>query len=307
MNDLEQRVREAFDKVELPSETRARTLAAIDALDAQEKGAAAPAVRETVDSDARETAEPAVRNGAATAARRVPRLVVWRRAVVALAACLVLAVVGLTGSRLYFEETAFVDIDVNPSIELGINRFDIVVSARAYNGDGEALLEAVSITGKRYDDAVAEITSSAAFEPYMSSDAFVAISVVADDARQSDALRAQSDARLRDLPCEGTCHAVDEETHAAASASGMGTARYQAALQLMALDDTLTLEDCARMSMRELRDRIAALGGDAAGGSEGQGEGYGERAHDVAGGGSGHGQGAQGQGRGEGGKGHHAG
>ncbi len=304
MSDLERRVREAFDEVELPSETRARTLAAIDALSVQEKESAV--ARKAVESAEREAAEPAMRGNAAAAARRAPRLVAWRRAAAALAACLVLAVIGLTGSRLYFEETAFVDIDVNPSIELGINRFDIVVSARAYNNDGEALLEAVSITGKRYDAAVAELTSSEAFEPYASGDAFVAISVVADDTRQSDALRAQSDARLRDLPCEGACHAVDAETHAAASASGMGTARYQAALQLMALDDILTLEDCARMSMHELRDRIAALGGDAAGESDGQGEGYGEQAHDGAGGG-GHGQGAQGQGKGEGGKGHHAG
>lgn len=305
MSDLERRVREAFDEVELPSEARTRTLAAIDALSVQEKESGTAAVRKTIESAEREAAEPAMRSDAAAAASRAPRLVAWRRAAAALAACLVLAVIGLTGSRLYFEETAFVDIDVNPSIELGINRFDIVVSARAYNNDGEALLEAVSITGKRYDAAVAELTSSEAFEPYASGDAFVAISVVADDARQSDALRAQSDARLRDLPCEGTCHAVDAETHAAASASGMGTARYQAALQLMALDDTLALEDCARMSMHELRDRIAALGGDAAGESDGQGAGYGEQAHDGAGG-SGHGQGAQGQGKGEGGKGHHA-
>ena len=32
MNDLEQRVREAFDEVSLPPEVRARTLAAIDDL-----------------------------------------------------------------------------------------------------------------------------------------------------------------------------------------------------------------------------------------------------------------------------------
>ncbi len=134
MNDLEQRVREAFDEVSLPPEVRARTLAAIDDL--------------VQPREASPSKPPA------------PRIVKWRRAAIALAACLVLAAVGLVGSRLYFEETAFVGIDVNPSIELGINRFDIVVSAKAYNEDGEALLRDVSVTGKPYDSAVATLTSS---------------------------------------------------------------------------------------------------------------------------------------------------
>ena len=280
MSDLENRVREAFDEVELPPEVRVRTLAAIDAM---AKPEAAPSPKPFA-----------------------PRIVKWRRAAVALAACLALAAVGLIGTRLYFEETAFVGIEVNPSIELGINRFDIVVSAKAYNADGEALLRDVSVTGRRYGDAVATLTSSAAFAPYLESDAFVAISVASNDAGQSDTLRAQSDACLRDLPCEGSCHMVDAETRAAASAAGMGAGRYQAALRLLELDNSLTLEDCAAMSMHELRSRIAALeGDDAVEGSGGwQGKGSGGGGHGGPNG-NGHGQGA-GQGKGAAGRGHHA-
>ena len=232
-------------------------------------------------------------------------MVKWRRAAIALAACLVLAAVGLIGSRLYFEETAFVGIDVNPSIELGINRFDIVVSAKAYNEDGEALLRDVSVTGKPYDSAVATLTSSTAFAPYLESDAYIAISVASNDAGQSDTLRTQSDACLRSLPCEGSCHTVDAETRAAASAAGMGAGRYQAALRLLELDGSLTLEDCASMSMHELRSRIAALEGGEPEGEGGQqgGAGWGS-GHDGPAG-NGHGQGA-GQGKGASGKGHHA-
>lgn len=279
MNDLEQRVREAFDEVSLPPEVRARTLAAIDDL--------------VQPREASPSKPPA------------PRMVKWRRAAIALAACLVLAAVGLIGSRLYFEETAFVGIDVNPSIELGINRFDIVVSAKAYNEDGEALLRDVSVTGKPYDSAVATLTSSIAFAPYLESDAYIAISVASNDAGQSDTLRTQSDACLRSLPCEGSCHTVDAETRAAASAAGMGAGRYQAALRLLELDDSLTLEDCASMSMHELRSRIAALEGGEPEGEGGQqgGAGWGS-GHDGPAG-NGHGQGA-GQGKGASGKGHHA-
>lgn len=279
MNDLEQRVREAFDEVSLPPEVRARTLAAIDDL---------VQPREALPSK-----PPA------------PRIVKWRRAAITLAACLALTAVGLIGSRLYFEETAFVGIDVNPSIELGINRFDIVVSAKAYNEDGEALLRDVSVTGKPYDSAVATLTSSTAFAPYLESDAYIAISVASNDAGQSDTLRTQSDACLRSLPCEGSCHTVDAETRAAASAAGMGAGRYQAALRLLELDGSLTLEDCASMSMHELRSRIAALEGGEPEGEGGQQGGAGWGSGHGGPSGNGHGQGV-GQGKGASGKGHHA-
>lgn len=236
MNELEQRVREAFDEVLLPPEVRARTLTAID--DLAKTGEASPP-------------KP-----------RASRIVKWRRATIALAACLALAAVGLVGSRLYFEETAFVGIEVNPSIELGINRFDIVVSATAFNEDGQKLLDAVSLAGKRYDDAISSLTASAAFAPYLQDNPYIEISVTADDSRQSNDLRTQSDSCLDKLPCEGSCHAVEEGQRASAAAAGMGVGRYAAALRLLELDDSLTLEDCAAMSMRELRDRIAELGGD---------------------------------------------
>ncbi|WP_181861874.1 anti-sigma-I factor RsgI family protein [Slackia isoflavoniconvertens] len=38
------------------------------------------------------------------------------------------------------QPTAYMGIDVNPSIELGVNRFDVVVCAEGLNDDGEAVL-----------------------------------------------------------------------------------------------------------------------------------------------------------------------
>src|SRR5699024_9346814 len=124
--------------------------------------------------------------------------------------------------------------------------------------------------------------------------AFVEISVSSSDARQATALQTQSDACLRELPCEGSCHAVDSAERAAASEAGMGVGRYQAALELMELDPAVTLDDCRQMSMRELRDRIAELSGEGGAGGEGG---------RASGSGQGHGYGG---GNGQGG-GHHAG
>lgn len=322
MNHLERRVRRAFDEVELPAEVRDRTLCAFDEL---AQRASEYSLNESEEKKDKQASSDRLVSGSAAvesqgcnqagqedftafsssriAAPRMSRPARWRHAAVALAACFVLAVVGFFGVRLYFDETAYVSIDVNPSVELGINRFDIVVSTAAFNADGEALLKEVSVTGRSYGDAVETLTSSAAFEPYLQADAFVEISVTTDDAQQSDSLRQQSDMCISSLPCEGESQAVDVATRDEARAAGMGTGRYRAALQLVELDPSLTLNDCAAMSMKELKDRIAdaddgtsSVSGDEST-SVGHGQGMGK---DQGMEGSGGGVGRQGSGGGRG-------
>ena len=71
-----------------------------------------------------------------------------RRFSLAFASIVGLCVAGLISYSLYFTEIAFVDIDVNPSIELSLNRFDRVVDVYAYNDDGQEILDNVSIKNK---------------------------------------------------------------------------------------------------------------------------------------------------------------
>ena len=334
MNNLEQRVKEAFDAVELPADVRARTLAAISELEQQAttplaetltsastvsygKPAPGDAAEEAFDpASSAPRSQPSLSAPPQPAkARPKARVHVWRRVAVAMAACFLVAAMGLVGTRLYFQETAYIDIDVNPSLTLGLNRFDIVVSATPLNTDGESLLERVSLTGKPYDKAMTELTQSAAFIPYIKEDAFIGISVTSSDQRQIDKLCAQSDTQLSALPCKGSCSTATTEAREEAHAVGMGSARYQAAEQLVQLDSSLTLEDCASMSMRELRERLARFGvvpeteGQYHGGSgshqgqgSSQGSGSGQGAENNPGSGKGSGGGAgQGHGKAQGG------
>lgn len=270
MTDLDTRVREAFDDVVVPIDVKRCALTYI------------ARIAETVDATEAVVSTPLQ----APRRRARARILPMRRAAAALAACLVLAVVGFGGFA-YAQPTTYVGIDVNPSIELGVNRFDIVVQAKAVNGDGEALLNAVSLTGRQYADALSVLTQSEAFSPYAQEDSYVEISVTSDDGRQGETIRKQSDDCLNALPCQGSCQAVDEDTREAAVSAGMGVNRYRAALELMELDPSVTIEECTNLSMRELRDRIAALSSD---GIEGGGTGNGRHQHGNGGGGGGGGQ-----------------
>lgn len=294
MTDLDARVRRALDAQHAPESLRRRTLAAIEEARACQDGTPASA-SESV------PLTPAVR---AAARRRRPA-----RALAALAACLVLALAGFGLHSVYREPVAFVGIDVNPSIELGINRFDRVVEARPLNDDGRALLDDVTLAGLSYQEAIDALTTSAAFAPYADAGSLVEVSVASADTALADRLAAQTDAALEALPCDHACGSVGTEVRDQASAAGMGMARYQAAQELVALDPSLTLDECAAMSMRELRDRISACESHGASGDHGDGSsgdasaGAGRGSH--AGGGAGEGRGVQGQGQGQGAAGPH--
>ena len=66
--------------------------------------------------------------------------------------CLLFFIIG--GHWIYFTPTVEISIDINPSIELGINRFDRVVSFASYNEDGQKLLDSLDIKFMDYSEAV---------------------------------------------------------------------------------------------------------------------------------------------------------
>lgn len=268
MTSLEERLRETFDGITLPSEVKESTLAFLheEQIKAQAEQQSKQAERvvdiarpQHLQADARRAPDsPSQRDEASiTASRKTksfPRRMAW-----ALAACLILGVFGFGGFQAYATETAIVGIEVNPSIELGVNRFDIVVDARALNDDGQKVLDEIAIIGHPYEEALLTIAGNETFLVYVGSDSYVDVNVACDDESQVSKLIRQTDAGMASLPCEHSCHQVSADLQEEAAAAGMGVSRYQAAQELLELDDSLTIEDCHSMSMRELRDRIAAL------------------------------------------------
>ena len=298
---MESRVREALDGLSMPEGLKERTLAAYDELvaKAEAAGSAEASVNAHVPVPASTPADvPSVRAvpGTAGAAAASPRRA--RRgwlAGLAAAACFVLALVGIGGWQLYSQPTAYVGIEVNPSIELGVNRFGVVVSQDALNDDGQELLDQVNLTGKGFSDALEALEQSEVFAAYATDDAFVAVSVSSDDEAQESELVAEGDAFVGRLPCQGQCSGVSSELREEASAAGMGVGRYRMARALIEADPSVTLEDCASMTMRELRQRLLEATGEEIEGGCGMGMGSGSGSQGNAGsGGPGSGMGGHG-------------
>lgn len=244
-------------------------------------------------------------------------------------ACLALVVAGGTGYWAYFSPTCAISIDINPSVELGVNRFDKVVSVEGIGDDGEALAETLDIRFLDYADALDVLLADPTVEDYLAQDEVLSIAVAGENEAQADAILAQAEtcaAGTRNV----YCHAADSAKLEHAHEAGLSFGKYQTFLILQSLDPSVTAEDVQELTMRELHDRIAALDPDAAltlyggyghgsgtGNGYGTGNGTGTPAGNGAGNGNGTGQGAgagngagsgSGNGNGNGnGHGHHGG
>lgn len=295
-DNLERRMREAFDGAHLPAGLAERMLARIEAERAAQAAQAEPASQAgratRMEHMARvERATPAMQVERAAQAEhaarteRRPARPLTRRAAIALAACLALGAVGVGGYAWAQAPCAYVAIDVNPSIELGINRLGNVASVRAYNEDGERLLQALDLDGLAYADAMAALEER--LRGYLDDGATVEMTVVCDDERQAAELEQLG---VGCLSASGSgsvhcSHASSEEHHAAESA-GMGLGKYRLYLELVDAGVDISPEEASAMTVRELRALLEDAGSASAGGS-------GSDAGQAAGRAGGHGNGSR--------------
>lgn len=268
MNEIDKRIDETFDAIHMPSALKESTLAAIDEASYLDNASVAAAAK-----------------------RRKPHVRL------AIAACLALVLVCFGGYQLLGVQSAFVDIDVNPSIELGLNRMNTVVSAKALNDDGEILLDTIDVRGKSYQEAFDTLAQGMQESGYLHEDSLVSVGVMSFDESQSRRVQEITDDSLANLPCEGTCTQVDSEVRSEAQLYGMGVRKYEAALQLIQLDSSVSIGDCQQMTMRQLQVAIESLGGQTdlsnTQNGNGQGNGYGSGSISGLGSGTGKGSGAE--------------
>lgn len=202
------------------------------------------------------------------------------------AACLVL-VLGLGGSYLYFTPTAWISIDVNPSLELGINRFDRVVTVEGYNADGEQLADTLEVRYLNYQEALDQILADQQVVSALDQDGVLSLTVAGNSETQCDEIYQAMES------CSSgheniQCHVSSSELLEQAHGAGLSLGKYQAFLILQSLDPSITVDQVQDLSMGELfrmiRSYESAQGNssaswNAAGSSDdsGHGQGHGHR------------------------------
>ncbi len=287
-NNEEHQVKEAFEAVHLPDDIAARTLASIEAkrkqqenertegpLTMQESAHAnkhagqedKPAEEPFAPQASRHASEISKGQGSATPQKRRKALHFTKGGrIAAIAACVALVACLIGGVADFLRPVAYVGIDVNPSVELTLNRFDIVVGTCALNDDGQRALDEAPCMWRAFDDAARDLDG--AMRAIVGEGAVVEVSIDCDNENRYAALAAQSNDCFG---CNGEAHCdrTNAEERQAAHSSGMGVAKYRAYQALQEAGVDISAEECASMSMRELRNMLAKNGIDE---SEGDGE-----------------------------------
>lgn len=150
---------------------------------------------------------------------------------------------------------SYLSIDVNPSIELALNRFNKVVSVTAYNEEGEAVVNGLSLKGKEYTEAIGLVMESDTMRVYLTDQQDVVFTLAADYSRGRELEKGVE--RCSGHMEHGCRHvSVDMTVASEAHAHGLSLGKYNAYLQLRQYDDGVTAEECQDMSIAEIDQLI---------------------------------------------------
>ena len=222
---MENRVRQAFDSVRANEETKARTKAFVEQKREEYHRANRPAVR-------------------------------YRRFAVAAASVLVI-LCSFFGYWLYFTQTAAISIEINPSLNLGINRFDKVISVTGMNEDGKELANSLDIRFMDCAQAIDAILESEV-EQLLNEGETLAITVAGSDQGQCGRLFSEVE-RCTQGEENACCYLADPQEMAAAENAGLSYGKYKAFLELQELDADVIPQDLQGMTMRQIREWIEEL------------------------------------------------
>jgi len=203
------------------------------------------APEETIAATAR-----AVRKASSTPAKRPIRA----RLVAAIAACLVLLAAIPGGIYLYNDVTTVVSIDINPSVELSLNRFGRVLGATGANDDGAALLENVPVVGLDCGEAVRRLLADESIQQAASETNRVEIVVASLSDSDTSAIQEKIQSASTAASCPCVCSSATADELRASSEAGLTMGKYRAYAALQEAGVDISVDEARSMTMHELRE-----------------------------------------------------
>ena len=173
---------------------------------------------------------------------------------------LALILAGSTGVYAYQKPVSFISIDINPSIELGVNVFDVVVSAEAYNDDGEKVLENLDVEGGSIEDAIQEIVDSAIADGYVEEDdtSVISITTETNDGELAEELKEAAEEGVENALEENETEAEIEKDNVAlerrdeARELGITPGKLNLIQKLQVVNPDVKIEDFKEASVKEI-------------------------------------------------------
>ncbi len=173
------------------------------------------------------------------------------------AACAILAI---GGYAFYNTPVNYISLDINPSVELGLNKFDKVVKAEGINKDGEILLKENNIKNMSAEEAIEKLALGAKEKGYIQADGSTVIAVTALSEQDEEAvlLSNQMGEILRSMIQLGDLNAVvytdssNLQVRAEARELGLSPGKYKMILLLQSLDSGIDMEQYRNARIKDI-------------------------------------------------------
>ena len=169
--------------------------------------------------------------------------------------------ISLLAYNQYSIAAAYVSIDASPAVELTLNRMDRVIATHAFNADGERLLLENDLVGKQCSEALEILIAAMEQDGYFSDNPFISMTVQAEDEDKEQVLcddlwqTAKNRASTMQTSAVVEIAPLSAEVRGNAYGWNISPAKYLAIQELLAVDETATLEQYSESSIRQIRTR----------------------------------------------------
>lgn len=89
----------------------------------------------------------------------------------------------------YYTPVATIDVSINPSIEMKINRFDRIIKSVPLNADGKVLLKSMQLTNRNIDEALISVVDQAKKDKFITDNyneqgKTISVKILANDSKE---------------------------------------------------------------------------------------------------------------------------
>lgn len=187
----------------------------------------------------------------------------------ALLSVTILALLALGGFKTYNNPVAYVSMDINPSVELGLNFMDRVVRAEGLNKDGRELITEIEFKNMTAEEAVQRLVEEADNKGYIEEDgsSVVALTTFAKNEKNAEKIESRIQDRVKELIDAKTMNYVVYADHAnlelrsEADKYDISPGKYRIILMLQQLDSSIEVSEYQDASIKEIMFKIHELKG----------------------------------------------
>ncbi|MBP7176542.1 MAG: hypothetical protein KBA53_10085 [Thermoclostridium sp.] len=175
-----------------------------------------------------------------------------KKAAPMIAALFLVAFIG-TGAYSWSIPAQYINIDINPSVELVINRYDRIIKINSLNEDGEKLVESVDLQLKKYEKGVNAVIETARNLGYLQDERDVLISISSSDSERRE--KTQTEIEEKVTP-EAEVLLFDSSEHEQSVKEGLSPGKSKIISKVLDSGTNLTEEELADAPVRDLMLRI---------------------------------------------------